>query len=154
MKKINILFICQGNIGRSPTAMFLLQHRFRQLGIEDDYEVTSAALESTTEGCDMDDCAKAVLDKHHIPYTKHHAHQLTDDEFLKQDYVLYMEDYQLFEIRIQMPEDFKAKLIKLSEYHNEEEIKDPNYTGDFEKAYEEIDNGIDGFLKEELHLQR
>lgn len=101
----------------------------------------------------MDDYAKNVLDKHHIPYTKNIAHQLKEDEFLKQDYVLYMEDYHLFEIRMQMIDDFKAKLIKLSEYpDDEEDIADPNYTGDFEKAFSDIEKGIDSFLKHELHL--
>lgn len=101
----------------------------------------------------MDDCAKEVLDTHQIPYSRHNAHHLRDDEFLKQDYVLYMENYQLYEIQLQMPENFSVKLIKLSEYTSEkEDISDPNYTGDFEKAYDDIEKGIDAFLKEELHL--
>ncbi len=134
--------------------MFILRYRFRQLGLEDEYEVSSAALEASTEGFDMDSYAKDELDKNHIPYGLHSAHLITDEEFLNADYVLYMEDYHLFELRMMMSDDFTCKIVKLSEYSgNEEEIMDPNYTCDFKTAFEQINDGIDGFIRKELHIK-
>ena len=66
---IKIMFICQGNICRSPMAMFYLRYRLEQLGLQNEYEVTSAALEDSTKGQDMEPKAKEELDKAHIPYT-------------------------------------------------------------------------------------
>ena len=64
MKKI--MFICQGNICRSPMAMFYLRYRLKTLGLENEYQVTSAALEISTKGYDMEKKAQDELIKNKI----------------------------------------------------------------------------------------
>ncbi len=150
-KKINILFVCQGNICRSPMAMFILRYRLEQLGLSDQYNVTSAALEHSTKGEDMYSEAKKQLDENHIPYSLHSAHPLTPREYLAQDYVLYMENYQKIEIKRMMSNNHPEKLHRLYDYtFVKKDIADPYYNRDFKTAFEEISEAIDWFIKTEI----
>lgn len=149
MKKI--IFICQGNICRSPLAMFLLRFRLKGLGLENEYEVTSAGLESSTAGEDMYDLSKEQLDLHSIPYGPHKAHKLALAEYLAADYVLVMERYQKIYIRRNMSSARIEKVHTLLEYTDEKrDIDDPFYTRDFVTAYSDIAKGIEGFLQKEI----
>lgn len=145
-EKIKIMFICQGNICRSPMAMFILRDKIQKLGLGDKYEVISAALESSTSGEDMYRESKKMLDENNIPYIKHTAHKITLGEYLSMDYILVMEKYQKIEIKRFVSDSNFSKVHCLSEYSDEEDIQDPYYTRDFEKAYKDICLGIDGFL--------
>lgn len=150
-KKINILFVCQGNICRSPMAMFILRYRLEQMGLSDKYNVTSAALEHSTKGEDMYIEAKKLLDENHIPYSLHSAHPLSPREYLVQDYVLYMENYQKIEIKRMMSNNHPEKLHRLYDYTCvKKDIADPYYSGDFRTAFEEISEAIDWFIKTEI----
>lgn len=130
-------------------ASFILKYRLSELNLSDQYEVSSAALESSTAGEDIYDKAKEQLDLHHIPYTPHKAHKLTMSEYLGADYVLVMELYQKIEIRRNMSSSCIGKVHTLLEYaSNTHDIEDPFYTRDFAKAFEEINEGINSFIKE------
>lgn len=149
---IKIMFICQGNICRSPMAMFYLRYRLEQLGLQNEYEVTSAALEDSTKGQDMEPKAKEELDKAHIPYTQHSAHKLNIREFMEQDYVLYMEAYQKIEISRMMSSKALAKAYRLYGFTGvSKDIEDPYYTGDFETAFNEIREAVDDFIAAKIH---
>lgn len=145
---VKILFVCQGNICRSPLAMFLLRYKLKERGLENEYEVTSAALESSTKGEDMYYESKKQLDLHHIPYEKHVAHMLIPREYLNQDYVLYMENYQKVEIKRMMSNKHTEKLHRLYDYTGfKKDIADPYYTRDFSTAYDEINEALDAFIQ-------
>lgn len=149
MKKI--LFICQGNICRSPAGMFYLRYKLKELGLESEYEVTSAALEMSTKGMDMENQMKAELDKHNIPYTTHSAHKLNPREFLEQDYVLYMEAYQRIEISRIMSNNHMEKAHRLYDYTGvEKDILDPYMSGDYKTACDEIIEAVDAFIQLEI----
>ena len=153
MKKI--IFICQGNICRSPMAMFILRYKLSQLGLEKEYEVTSAGLERSTQGEDMEPRSKKQLDLAKIPYSEHHAHLLHPRELLDMDYVLYMENYNRVLISRMMSGRHLDKTHRLLDYTDEKrDIADPYYTGDFQKAFEDIMKGIDGFLRKEILPQK
>lgn len=149
----SIIFVCQGNICRSAMAMFMLRNKLKELKLENEYTVTSAALEFYTTGQDMDDRAKEELDKNNIPYTKHKAHQLSIFEVVKADYVLCMQSYQRINIRRMMSGSKSADKVRLllsyAEIENAE-IADPYYSGDFHTAYLKIEKGIDAFINKEI----
>lgn len=149
----SIVFVCQGNICRSAMAMFMLRNKLKELNLENEYSVTSAALESYTSGLDMDDRAKAELDFNHIPYSLHKAHQLMISEVVKADYVLCMQTYQRINIRRMMSSSKSADKVRLLlSYAIGEgaEIADPYYSGDFHTAYLEIEKGINAFIEQEI----
>ncbi len=148
---VKILFICQGNICRSPMAMFLLRDKLSKLTLKEEVCVTSAALESSTKGEDMHPKAKEQLDMHSICYTKHSAHPLSIKEYLEMDYVLYMESYQKITMKRMMSNNHMEKAHRLFDYTGiKKDIADPYYTGDFSLAYQDIEKGIDAFIEKEL----
>ncbi len=151
MSKTKIMFVCQGNICRSPLAMFLLRYRIKEMGYEDEYEIISAGLETSTKGEDMHVESKKQLDLHNIPYGPHKAHMLSPREYLEQDFVLYMENYQKIAIRRMMSGNHPEKMHRLYDYTGEErDIADPFYTGDFKTAYDDISEAIDNFILTEI----
>ncbi len=148
---IIIYFICQGNICRSPMAMFILRYRLKQLGLENEYEVKSAALESSTAGEDMYLFAKKQLDAHNIPYAEHSAHKLTLPEYLSADYILVMEKYQKIEIKRNMSSVHIEKVHQLLEFTDSPmDIDDPFANRDFATAYSQIEKGVEGFISSEI----
>lgn len=148
----SIIFICQGNICRSPMAEFILKDKLNKLNLLSSFKVTSAALESSTHNEDMDERAKEQLKKHNIPFTKHYAHQLTIPEFMAADYVIVMEKYQKILIK-RMLNSSKGihKVERLLHYSEKDgDIIDPYFFNNFEEAYNNIEKGIDGFINKEL----
>lgn len=142
-----ILFVCQGNICRSPMAMFYLRYRLKQLQLDGEYEVRSAALEMSTKGSDMEELAKKQLTENGIPYETHAAHQLNPKEFMMQDYVLYMEAFQKIQISRLMSGHGMERAHRLFDYTGlKKDIDDPYFTGDFKTAFEEIRKGVDAFV--------
>ncbi len=149
MKKI--LFICQGNICRSPAAMFYLRHRLDELSLLNQYLVTSAALEMSTDGMDMEQNMKDELDKYNIPYHLHSAHKLNPREFLEQDYVLYMEKYQKILIGRIMSNNHMEKAHRLYDYTGVgKDILDPYVNGDYVTAFKDIMTAVDAFINLEI----
>ncbi len=146
-----IYFICQGNICRSPMAMFILRKRLSDLNLTNEYIVKSAALESSTSGEDMYPLAKKQLDLHNIPYETHAAHKLTLSEYLSADYILVMEKYQKIDIKRNMSSAHIEKVCLLLDFTDDSrDIDDPFYNRDFAKAYSDIEKGIEGFISSEI----
>lgn len=149
MKKI--MFVCTGNVCRSPMGMFMLRNRLRQLGIEQEYDVVSAGLLESTKGEDMHPKCKAELEKAGIPFDVHAAHPLRPREFLEMDYVLYMEKYQKIEIKRMMNGRHMEKAHRILDYTDEpRDLADPYYTNDFDKAYQDLALGIQAFIDKEI----
>lgn len=148
----SIIFICQGNICRSPMAEFILKDKLKKLNLLSSFKVTSAALESSTFDEDMDDRAKEQLNKHNIPFTKHSAHQLTIPEFMAADYVIVMEKYQKILIKRMLNSSKNLhKVERLLHYSDiDKDIIDPYFFHNFEEAYNNIEKGIDGLIEKEL----
>lgn len=132
MKKL--LFICHGNICRSPMAEYIMK------SLCPECEVASAAVSREEIGNDMDPRAKRCLDKHHIPYAKHKAHQVTNQELEDYDLILYMDSSNA------------ARLPKLDKIKPllDREVSDPWYTGDFETCFNDLWEGCQKWKKEWL----
>ena len=149
MKKI--MFVCQGNICRSPLAMFILRYRLKELGLEDEYQVISGGLERSTENLDMDARSKKELDAAKIPYSLHKAHMVLPRELLEMDYILYMENFNRITISRLMSNKKLDNSHRLLDYSDDKrDILDPYYTGDFHTAFKDIYKGIDAFIHQEI----
>lgn len=143
---MKVMIVCQGNICRSAMGKFMLIKKLNDLHIDDVF-VFSSGLESSTFGLDMEERAKEVLKKNSIPFEKHSAHKIRPKEFLNMDYVLYMENFHKIELSRIMSNKNMEKAYRLLDFTNEKrDIDDPYYTGDFNKAYQDIDKSLDAFI--------
>lgn len=135
-----VIFICHGNICRSPMAEYIAKH----LDKEGRYQYISRAVSNEESGNDIYPPAKAVLIKNHIPYAPHHAKKITLDEFKEADIIFCMDQSNMTRLNMMFPyENFqKVRLLQPME------IEDPWYTGDFDTVYRQIEHAISRFLEE------
>ena len=144
MKKI--IFVCHGNICRSPMAEFIMKQKIEDTGKAEEFNISSAAVSYEEEGNDMYPPAKAKLRQHGICFTAHRAHRITRAEFEEADLVIVMDNsnIRLLE-RIAGPSD---KVHKMMEYAGSlRDVADPWYTGDFEATYQDLDKACQELLK-------
>ena len=126
----SILFVCHGNICRSPMAEYIFKYISNNK-----YKVESRATSLEEIGNDIYPNAKKVLDKHNIPYVRHRAKQITVDDYNNFDVIVCFDDYNVENLKRLIHD--KSKVIKLLDY----DIDDPWYTRDFDRTYNEIYQG-------------
>lgn len=146
MKKI--LFLCHGNICRSPMAEYIMKDIVKKNHKEDEYEIYSKALTYEEIGNDIYYKAKEILDKYHIPYDKRQASIFTKYDYDYYDIIIIMDDENKYYLN-RIVEDKNNKVFKLLSFLNKtRDVSDPWYTRDFEKAYDDILNGCNALYKE------
>ena len=143
---IKILFICHGNICRSPMAEFVMKELLRRAG-RDDIEVESAALHTDEIGNDIHRGTRMKLREMGIPCTPRAAWLLTAAKAHEYEFPIGMDDYNIADLkRLVFPED-RAKIRKLLSFAGSERpIADPWYTGDFDATYDDILAGCTALL--------
>ena len=147
MKKINVLFVCLGNICRSPMAEFILKNMIEKRGLKEVFHVESAATSYEEEGNDIYYLAKEKLEEKQIPFSKRHARRIEKEDFDKYDFIIGMEESNIRNIKRILGRDDNEKLYKLLDFtKNKKDIDDPWYTGRFEEVYNQIVEGCEGFL--------
>lgn len=145
---IKVLFVCLGNICRSPMAEFIFKDMVRKCGLKEKFIINSAATSYEEVGNGLHYGAKDKLDEKGIPYANHKARQMTEDDYQKYDYIIGMEERNIYNIKRIVGEDSERKIYKLLDFsNNPRDIADPWYTGNFEIAYNDIVEGLEGFLK-------
>ena len=149
--KIKILFICHGNICRSPMAEFILKKKVSDLGIADQFYIASAAT-STEEiwhgvGNPVYPPAKAELAKHGISCEGKRAVQLKASDYDDYDFLIGMDAMNIRNIeRMTGHQGGKIRLL-LSFCGRNESITDPWYSSRFDDTYRDVDEGCDAFLE-------
>lgn len=153
---IRVLFICLGNICRSPMAEFIMKSIISERGLSDRFYIASAAT-STEEiwngvGNPVYPPAKRELAKHGISCEGKRAVQITKADYGKYDYILGMEERNIRNILRIVGKDPEHKVKLLLDYSDHpRDIADPWYTGNFESTYRDVVEGCEGFL---LYLER
>ncbi len=150
MKKV--LFICHGNICRSPICEHLMLDMVRKMGIETEFEIASAA--TTTEeiwngvGNPVYPPAKRELLKHGITCEGKRARKMTREDYDRYDMLIGMDHENLYDMRDICGGDPKGKISLLLDYTDHpRDVADPWYTGDFKATWRDAETGCRGVLK-------
>ncbi len=144
-----IMFICHGNICRSPMAEFIMKDLVRQGGCEDDFEIASCAVSKEELGNGIYPPAKAELERRGIPYGRHTSVQLTRADYDKYDLFIVMDKSNLRYASDILGGDPENKLCRLMQYAKlDKDVSDPWYSRRFDIAFDDIMQGCKGLLKE------
>ncbi len=149
---IKIMFVCHGNICRSPMAEFIFKDMVKKMGIEKEFFVQSSAT-STEEiwgniGNPVYPPAKKKLAEHNISCDGKRAIQLKKSDYDKYDYIIGMEQVNVRNILKIVKEDKENKVFRLMDFtDNKKDIQDPWYSGNFDITYDEIYEGCKGLLR-------
>ena len=147
MKKIRILFVCHGNICRSPMAEFVMKELVRRAG-RDDIVVESAALHTDEIGNDIHNGTRRKLLAEGIPFAPRRAWLLTAAKAREYDLLIGMDDYNMADLRRLVFLEDAGKIRKLLSFAgSERDIADPWYTGNFDQTYADILEGCTALLK-------
>lgn len=142
-----ILFVCHGNICRSPMGEYILKDLVERRGIAGTFQIASAAVSREEIGNDVYPPARRCLLAHGVACPRRRAVQLTAQDYEKYDWILYMENDNRAGIRRILPEDSEGKIRRLLDFaERPRDVDDPWYTGDFETAYRDILEGCLAFL--------
>ncbi len=137
-----ILFICHGNICRSPMAEFIMKHLVEQADLSHRFAIASAATSTDERGRDMYPPVQKKLREKGIPFESRHARQVTAQDGEEYDLLLCMDHHNMKSAKRILQESCHHKLHFLTEYTGEaKDIADPWYTRNFEKAYRDIERG-------------
>ncbi|MCH5210808.1 MAG: low molecular weight phosphotyrosine protein phosphatase [Oscillospiraceae bacterium] len=148
---MNILFVCLGNICRSPMAEFVMKDMVEKKGISDDFYIASAATSTEEIGNSVHPGTRRKLSEYGISVAGKTAVQLKRSDYEKYDYILGMDGYNMRNIRRMLPEDTGNKIHRLLDFSkNPRDIADPWYTGDFDTTYDDIYEGCEALLEKIL----
>ena len=149
MKPQRLIFICHGNICRSPMAEFVMKALVRSRGLEDHYYIESAAVSTEETGNPIYPPAKRCLTQHGVPFDNNkRARQITRTDYDRFDRIICMDASNLRLIRRIIPSDPEGKIHLLMSYTGHgRDVADPWYTGDFEEAFQDILEGCEAILK-------
>ena len=146
MRKMKILFLCHGNICRSPMAEFVMKELVRRAG-RDDIEVESAALHTDELGSDIHRGTRAKLIEKGVPFAPRAAWLLTAAKAREYDLLIGMDGYNIADLkRLVHPGDLPKVRTLLSFAGSERPIADPWYTGDFDATYDDVLEGCTALL--------
>ena len=140
---IKILFICHGNICRSPMGEFVLKDMVQKAGLAGKFEIASAAVSREEIGNPVYPPARRELAKHGIRCDGHAAHQITRRELEYYDRIYYMDASNARWLRRLFGSD-AAKCQPLLDH----DVADPWYTGDFTATWNDIVEGCEAIMEE------
>ena len=150
--KTRVLFVCHGNICRSPMAEFVLKDMVSRAGIADRFYIASAAT-STEEiwngiGNPVYPPAREELARHGISCEGKRAVQLVKSDYGKYDYLIGMDSANIRNMQRMLGGDPDGKVYKLLSFSGlDRDISDPWYTGNFDETYRDVCLGCSGFLE-------
>lgn len=145
---IKILFVCHGNICRSPMAEFVLKDLVKKRGLENNFFIASAATSTEALGCRVHRGTREKLSEFGISTDGKTAVQLTKSDYLEYDYLIAMDSYNIRNMLPIIGKDSENKVYKLLEFADSgSDIADPWYTDNFDDTYNDILRGCEGLLK-------
>lgn len=145
---IKILFVCHGNICRSPMAEFVLKDIVQKEGVANKFYIASAATSTEEIGNPVHYGTRNKLAQVGISTAGKYAVQMTRSDYRDYDYIIGMDNWNYRNMVRMAGKDYEKKVSLLLDYTDHpRDVADPWYTGDFEKTYEDVLAGCQGFLK-------
>ena len=147
---IKVLFVCLGNICRSPMAQFVFKQMIEETGLSEQFEIDSGATESYNEMCHagIHLGTREILTAMKVPFQEHYSRRIRPHDYAYYDYILAMDDRNINDIQSIVGPDTDNKIHRLLDFtNNPRNIKDPWSTGNFDDTYWDIVEGCDAFLK-------
>ena len=144
---MRILFICHGNICRSPMAEYIMKELVKREGVAGDWEIESAAVSREEIGNPPHSGTVRKLREEGIPLIPPRAVQMTRADYETYDYLIGMDDWNIRNMERIAGGDPENKIHKLLEFAGKtRDIADPWYTGNFDATYEDVMEGCLGLL--------
>lgn len=145
---VKILFICHGNICRSPMAEFVMKDLVQKAGLDGQLAIASAATSTEEIGNPVYPPARRKLAEHGIRCNGKRARQLRRDDYTRYDLLIGMDRANVRNMERICGGDPEGKLHLLLEYTARPgEVADPWYTGDFQATWEDVEAGCTGLLQ-------
>lgn len=143
---IKIMFVCHGNICRSPMAEFIMKDMVKKEGLDGEIYVASCATSTEELGNPVYPPAKSELARHGLSCKGKYAVQLAKRDYDKYDMFILMDDNNMRNIRRIFKDDPDGKIHKLLDFDGGGNVADPWYTDRFEVAYNDIERGCKALL--------
>ena len=145
---VKILFVCHGNICRSPMAEFIMKELVEKNGLENEFYIESAATSTEEIGNGVYPPVKRLLNGRGIDCSGKTARQIRRDDYDMFDYIICMDSYNLRNIKRIIPNDPSNKISMLLVFTNDpRDVADPWYTGDFKQTEKDVQAGCEALLK-------
>ena len=145
---IKVLFVCHGNICRSPMAEFVFKDLVEKSGYAAHFFISSAATSTEEIGNPVHHGTRNKLAQFHISTAGKYAVQMKKSDYEKYDYLIGMDDWNIKNINRIIGHDPEKKVYKLLDFtDNPRAIADPWYTGDFDKTYKDVKEGCEAFFE-------
>ncbi|MCG0239883.1 MAG: low molecular weight phosphotyrosine protein phosphatase [Firmicutes bacterium] len=146
-KPVRVLFVCLGNICRSPMAEAVFRHLVREAGLEERFEIDSAGLGGWHVGEPPHPGTRAKLEEKGIDQTGLRARQVRREELGTWDYIIAMDEENVAGLRrLGAPPDRVRLLLEFAPETGMREVPDPWYTGDFDETWRLVEAGCRGLL--------
>ena len=143
-----ILFVCHGNICRSPMAEFMIKKIVKDAGREKDFYIESAATSTEEIGNDMHRGAKKKLTEMGVPFSPRHARRITAEDYSNFDLLIGMDMENMYYMEREWSKDPEDKVKLLLTYAGRDrDIADPWYTGNFDETYNDLETGLKALLE-------
>ncbi len=144
---IRILFVCHGNICRSPMAQFVMQHLVNQAGREKEFFIDSKATSTEELGNGPYPPVRQKMREVGIPMLPHRASQISRSDYANYDYIIGMDEANIRNMYRIFGGDPDGKILKLRSFAGSpQDIADPWYTGDFDTTYDQVFAGCSALL--------
>ncbi len=148
MKQIRILFVCHGNICRSPMAEFVMKHLVHEAGRDAEFYIESAATSTEEIGNEVYPPAKRKLAEHGISCKGKTARQMTHSDYTRFDLLIGMDSWNIRNMERISGGDPEGKIHKLMDYTQRPgDVADPWYTGNFEATWQDVLEGCTALLE-------
>ena len=144
---IKILFVCHGNICRSPMAEFVMKDLVEKNGVSEEFEIASAATSTEEIGNPVYPPAKRKLNEHGISCEGKPARQMTKEDYTYYDYIIAMDRINIRNMTKFAGNDPDNKVSLLMDFASHlGDVADPWYTGDFDAKWIDVYEGCVGIL--------